>query len=37
MTEFLEDIRLRRAPAPGIADAQASLRIVEQLYQDSTP
>ncbi len=30
--EFLEDIRLLRAPRPGIEDAQAALKIVEQLY-----
>jgi len=30
--EFLEDIRLHRQPQPGIADAQAALRIVEQIY-----
>jgi predicted dehydrogenase len=32
---FLEDIRLGREPAPGLADAQAALRIVEQIYQES--
>jgi predicted dehydrogenase len=31
-TEFLDDIRLGRQPQPGIADAQAALHIVEQLY-----
>jgi predicted dehydrogenase len=31
--EFLEDIRLGRQPRPGIADAQAALRIVERVYQ----
>lgn len=29
---FLEDIRLKRQPNPGIAEAQGALRIVEQLY-----
>lgn len=29
---FLEDIQLKRQPQPGIADAQAALRIVEQVY-----
>jgi predicted dehydrogenase len=29
---FLEDIRLGRQPQPGIADAQAALHIVEQVY-----
>ena len=32
--DFLEDIRLHRAPRAGIPDAQAALRVVEQLYQD---
>lgn len=32
MAEFLEDIRLGRAPAPGLADALAALRIVEAVY-----
>lgn len=30
--EFLEDIRLGRAPQPGIEAAQAALRIIEQFY-----
>jgi predicted dehydrogenase len=29
---FLEDIRLRRQPQPGIADAQAALRVIEHIY-----
>lgn len=33
--EFLEDIRLKRQPQPGIADAQAVLRIVERVYQEN--
>jgi predicted dehydrogenase len=33
--EFLEDIRLRRDPAPGIPDAQAALRVVERVYLES--
>ena len=32
MSEFLKDIRLGRSPQPGIPDAQATLKIVEQLY-----
>jgi len=32
---FLDDIRLGRAPDPGIADAQAALRIVEQIYKEN--
>jgi predicted dehydrogenase len=31
-SEFLKDIERGRTPQPGIADAQAALRIVEQLY-----
>jgi predicted dehydrogenase len=31
---FLEDIRLGRQPDPGIADAQAALRVIEAVYQD---
>ena len=34
---FLEDIRLGRSPWPGPADAQAALRIVETVYQESQP
>ena len=30
--EFLEDIRRNREPDPGIADAQAALRVVETVY-----
>jgi predicted dehydrogenase len=32
---FDEDIRQRRTPRPGLADAQAALRIVEQVYTQS--
>jgi predicted dehydrogenase len=35
ITEFFEDIRLERAPQPGIADAQQALRIVEELYAET--
>jgi hypothetical protein len=31
---FLEDVRLHRQPQPGIADAQAALRIVERIYSE---
>lgn len=34
LTEFVEDIRLRRSPRPGIRDAQAALRIIEHLYNE---
>jgi len=30
--EFLEDIRLRRTPAPGLADARAALEVVAKVY-----
>jgi predicted dehydrogenase len=30
--EFLEDIRLGRAPSPGLDDARAALAIVEEVY-----
>lgn len=30
--EFLEDIRLQRAPAAGLRDAQAALKVVETVY-----
>jgi predicted dehydrogenase len=33
--EFLEDIRLNREPAAGLADARAALEIVEKIYRDS--
>jgi len=33
--EFLEDIRLNRQPRPGIADAQAALRVIECVYQEN--
>jgi predicted dehydrogenase len=32
---FLEDIRLGRDPAPGIADAQAALRVAEEVYREA--
>jgi len=32
---FLEDIRLGRRSDPGLADAQAGLRIIEQVYKDA--
>ncbi len=34
--EFVEDIRCKRVPQPGIEDAQAALRIVEQLYSSTS-
>ncbi|HZS55128.1 MAG TPA: Gfo/Idh/MocA family oxidoreductase [Bryobacteraceae bacterium] len=32
IAEFIDDIELRRTPEPGLREAQAALRIVEQLY-----
>jgi predicted dehydrogenase len=32
MAEFFEDIRLGRTPVPGLKEARAALRVVEQLY-----
>lgn len=33
--EFLEDIRLKRAPSANLNDARAALSIVEKIYKDS--
>jgi predicted dehydrogenase len=35
--EFVEDIRAGRESRPGIADAQAALRIVESVYREARP
>jgi predicted dehydrogenase len=32
MAEFIEDIRVARAPAAGLGDAMAALAVVEQIY-----
>jgi predicted dehydrogenase len=32
MEAFFEDIRLKRTPQPGLAEAKAALRVVERLY-----
>jgi predicted dehydrogenase len=37
MADFAEDIRLHRAPSPGVADAQAALRIAEQVCKERRP
>ncbi|HEV7765303.1 MAG TPA: Gfo/Idh/MocA family oxidoreductase [Thermoanaerobaculia bacterium] len=34
-TEFLEDIRLGRAPAAGLVDARAALVVVDRIYRQS--
>src|SRR5262249_34253977 len=36
LSELIEDIRLDREPAPGVADALAVLRIVERIYEASS-
>jgi len=33
MAEFAEDLRLHRQPSPGVADAQAALKIAEQVRE----
>jgi predicted dehydrogenase len=33
--EFLEDVRLGREPAPGLADARAALVVVEEVHRQS--
>ncbi len=35
LDEFIEDIRLRRTPSPGLAEGKRTLEIVEQIYQKS--
>jgi predicted dehydrogenase len=35
MQEFFEDIRLKRTPLPGLKEAKAVLRVVEQIYRKS--
>ncbi len=35
--DFVEDIRLGRAPSPGLDDALAVLRIIEKIYQVAGP
>ncbi len=37
LAAFLEDLRLGRDPSPGLADAQAALRVVEAVYRQSPP
>ena len=32
MAEFFDDIRLKRTPVPGLKEARAALRVVEELY-----
>jgi predicted dehydrogenase len=33
--DFLEDIHLKRAPASGLQDARAALKIIEKIYKES--
>jgi predicted dehydrogenase len=35
LNEFIEDIRLRRTPSPGLTEGKRTLEIVEQIYQKS--
>jgi predicted dehydrogenase len=35
-SEFLDDIRLCRDPVPGIRDAQAALRVIEEVYRKAS-
>jgi predicted dehydrogenase len=35
MDELYDDIRFNRAPAAGLADAQAALKIIETIYKES--
>lgn len=35
MEAFLEDIRLRRTPVPGLREARSTLEVVEQIYKSS--
>lgn len=35
LTEFYEDILLARSPASGLRDAEAALKIIETIYQES--
>lgn len=35
MAEFLEDIRRRRTPSPGLREGIATLRVVETIYRNS--
>lgn len=35
MLEFFEDIRLNRAPSPGLQDAIAALAVVDHIYRES--
>jgi len=33
MTEFFEDIKLKRTPVPGLTEAKAALQVVERIYK----
>jgi predicted dehydrogenase len=35
-SDFVDDIRLRRDPVPGIRDAQAALRVIEKVYAEAS-
>jgi len=33
LSEFFEDIKLKRTPVPGLKEAKAALAVVERIYQ----
>jgi len=33
MTEFFEDIKLKRGPVPGLKEAKAALAVVAEIYR----
>ena len=35
MTEFFEDIKMKRTPVPGLKEAKAALAVVERIYQNN--
>lgn len=35
MDEFLEEVRLRRTPVPGLKEAKAVLKVVERIYRNA--
>lgn len=37
MSEFFEDIRLKRNPVPGLDEARQALAVVEEIYRKTTP
>jgi hypothetical protein len=35
MNEFLEDIRQKRTPVPGLQEARAAMDVIDQIYKSS--